>query len=293
MRVAEPHALPADDESADLAVSNLAVAGAADPGAAAEEMARVLAPGGTAMHHGAAARNLGRVPRPVPRRAARERQARSRWPPLDRHVASLPDAARVASWLEQAGLVNVGVDVERWEILFKSSREFLFAPLVELGPLSAVEAARRRRRRHAGRLLLHEGGDRHLLQGPSVRDHRRRRGRLGPQAAARGASTTVPACAEQTVALVAHARERANRAERALRNFSRQDYENMIGAGILGEDEHVELIGGQIVAMSPEGPVHAGAIDLCAEALRRVFGARSHRPRATPARRRLRRRART
>ena len=58
-----------------------------------------------------------------------------------------------------------------------------------------------------------------------------------------------------------------------LRNFSRRDYENMIGAGIIGEDEHVELIGGRIVAMSPEGPVHAGAIDLCAEALRRVFGA--------------------
>lgn len=56
------------------------------------------------------------------------------------------------------------------------------------------------------------------------------------------------------------------------RNFSRREYENMIRAGILGEDEHLELIGGRIVAMSPEGPVHAGAIDLCAEVLRRVFG---------------------
>jgi Uma2 family endonuclease len=57
------------------------------------------------------------------------------------------------------------------------------------------------------------------------------------------------------------------------RNFSRRDYENMIGAGIIGEDEHVELIGGRIIAMSPEGPIHAGAIDLCADALRRAFGA--------------------
>jgi Uma2 family endonuclease len=55
------------------------------------------------------------------------------------------------------------------------------------------------------------------------------------------------------------------------RNFSRSEYENMIRAGILGEDEHLELIGGRIVAMSPEGPAHAAAIDLCAEALRRVF----------------------
>jgi len=57
-----------------------------------------------------------------------------------------------------------------------------------------------------------------------------------------------------------------------VRNFSRRDYENMIRAGILGEDEHLELVGGRIVAMSPEGPAHAGAIDLCAEVLRRIFG---------------------
>jgi Uma2 family endonuclease len=56
------------------------------------------------------------------------------------------------------------------------------------------------------------------------------------------------------------------------RNFSRQEYEHMIGAGILGENQHVELIGGRIVEMSPEGPHHAGAIDLGAEALRAVFG---------------------
>lgn len=57
-----------------------------------------------------------------------------------------------------------------------------------------------------------------------------------------------------------------------LRNFSRRDFDNMIGAGIIGEDEHVELIGGRIVVMSPEGPLHAGAIDLCADALRLAFG---------------------
>jgi Uma2 family endonuclease len=58
----------------------------------------------------------------------------------------------------------------------------------------------------------------------------------------------------------------------AARNFSRQEYEKMIDAGILGEDEHLELVAGRIVEMSPEGPLHAGTIDLCAEALRRAFG---------------------
>ena len=56
------------------------------------------------------------------------------------------------------------------------------------------------------------------------------------------------------------------------RNFSRREYEKMIDVGILGEDEHVELIAGRIVQASPEGPVHAGTIDLCADVLRRLYG---------------------
>src|SRR5215831_13575418 len=56
-------------------------------------------------------------------------------------------------------------------------------------------------------------------------------------------------------------------------NLSRHEYAKMIRAGVIGEDERLELIGGRIVAMSPEGALHAGAIDLCAEALRRVFAA--------------------
>jgi Uma2 family endonuclease len=57
-----------------------------------------------------------------------------------------------------------------------------------------------------------------------------------------------------------------------LRNFSRLEYDKMIDAGVFGEGEHVELVGGAIVEMSPEGPHHAGTIDLIAEILRRTFG---------------------
>jgi Uma2 family endonuclease len=56
------------------------------------------------------------------------------------------------------------------------------------------------------------------------------------------------------------------------RNFSRLEYDKMVDAGIIGEDEHVELVGGAIVQMSPEGAHHAGTIDLCADLLRRAFG---------------------
>ena len=133
LRLGEPAALPADDASADLAVSNLAAA-AGDPGAVAEEMARVLAPGGAAIIT-APLRGTWQEFIDLFRDVLRESGKLDRLAGLDRHVAGLPDASRVASWLEQAGLADVGVDVERWEILFKTSREFLFAPLVEFGPL--------------------------------------------------------------------------------------------------------------------------------------------------------------
>jgi SAM-dependent methyltransferase len=133
LRVGAPAALPADDASADLAVSNLAAA-ANDPGAAVEEIARVLAPGGTAVIT-APLRGTWQEFIDLFRDVLRESGKHDRLAALDRHLAGLPDAARVASWLEQAGLTDVGVDVERWEILFKTSREFLFAPLVEFGPL--------------------------------------------------------------------------------------------------------------------------------------------------------------
>jgi hypothetical protein len=55
---------------------------------------------------------------------------------LDRHVAAMPDGAAALAWLEEAGLRDVELSLRRWEILFKSAREFFFAPLVELGPLS-------------------------------------------------------------------------------------------------------------------------------------------------------------
>ena len=133
-RVADPRNLPADDASVNVALSNLAVAAMPDPGTALEELARVLAPGGraaiTAPLRGTWAEFLDLF-----RNVLSESGRRDRVAEFDRYLAALPDASRVAGWLEQAGFTDVGVEIERWEILFKSSREFLFAPLVEMGPL--------------------------------------------------------------------------------------------------------------------------------------------------------------
>ncbi|HEY3354905.1 MAG TPA: Uma2 family endonuclease [Polyangia bacterium] len=56
------------------------------------------------------------------------------------------------------------------------------------------------------------------------------------------------------------------------RRWTRAEYERIVDAGVLGPEDHVELIDGEILVMSPEKSRHAAAIDLCAEALRRAFG---------------------
>lgn len=45
------------------------------------------------------------------------------------------------------------------------------------------------------------------------------------------------------------------------RRFSVDEYDRMIEAGILQEDEHVELLGGEIVCMSPIGKKHQARLD--------------------------------
>lgn len=57
----------------------------------------------------------------------------------------------------------------------------------------------------------------------------------------------------------------------AVHRWTRAQYERMIEAGVLGEDDRVELIEGEIVAMSPQGSRHAAAIRLIQRALRAAY----------------------
>ena len=57
------------------------------------------------------------------------------------------------------------------------------------------------------------------------------------------------------------------------RRFSVEDYHRMLQAGILSEDDRVELIDGEIVEMAPTGPRHAGTVKALAHLLwRRLQG---------------------
>src|SRR5947209_4336192 len=59
------------------------------------------------------------------------------------------------------------------------------------------------------------------------------------------------------------------------RLFTVDEYHRMVDAGILGEDDRVELIGGEIVQMTPIGPRHAGTVTKLVRLLIEQLGRRA------------------
>ena len=66
------------------------------------------------------------------------------------------------------------------------------------------------------------------------------------------------------------------------RLFTVTEYYRMMYAGILKEDDRVELIEGEIVAMSPIGSRHAGCVNKLLRLLERAFAADVRRHGAPP-----------
>ena len=56
------------------------------------------------------------------------------------------------------------------------------------------------------------------------------------------------------------------------RLFTVHDYHRMVDAGILSEDDRVELIHGEVLAMSPIGPPHDGAVLRASNSLFPIVG---------------------
>lgn len=60
---------------------------------------------------------------------------------LAKHLrASYPTPEAVEAWAQAAGLVDARVEIEEFSMLFRSSREFFFAPVIEHGPLPEWKA---------------------------------------------------------------------------------------------------------------------------------------------------------
>jgi SAM-dependent methyltransferase len=127
---------PVEPASCDLVFSNLGLAGSARPAADLAELAACLRPGGTLVAtlpvQGCWKEFLDLYGDVLAEQGRREALAALRG-----HRDHFPRPAELATWVERAGLEAVAVRTARWELLFKSAREFFFAPVVELGPLPA------------------------------------------------------------------------------------------------------------------------------------------------------------
>ncbi len=60
-----------------------------------------------------------------------------------------------------------------------------------------------------------------------------------------------------------------------LRAWTAAEYEQMVAAGVLGEDDRVELVEGEIVEMAPVGARHAASVNALARLLQRQVGDRA------------------
>jgi ubiquinone/menaquinone biosynthesis C-methylase UbiE len=127
--------LPFDPSSFDLVLDNVVMSDLAHPEEHHADLFRVARPGaevrvatllrGTWME-------FTDVYRDVLVRLGREDALAS----LRGYTASFPEAGTVANQMEQAGFTEVSARREHWELMFRSAREFFYAPVIELGPLS-------------------------------------------------------------------------------------------------------------------------------------------------------------
>jgi hypothetical protein len=55
---------------------------------------------------------------------------------LTAYGKSFPEPEALARQMEAAGMGKVAVETTHWELVFRTGREFFYAPVIELGPLA-------------------------------------------------------------------------------------------------------------------------------------------------------------
>jgi ubiquinone/menaquinone biosynthesis C-methylase UbiE len=124
------------DDVYDLTICNLGLADFPRPEVALVDFARVTTPGGevrcTLPLRGTFQEFFDIYQEVLTKHDKHDTLAR-----LQDHIAStFWEAEECYEWLETAGLKDATVEHDDFTMLFKSSREFFFAPVIELGPLS-------------------------------------------------------------------------------------------------------------------------------------------------------------
>ncbi len=131
--------LPFADSAFDHVLANVGLADVASPSGLLFELARVVKPGGEvrlATPLTGTWREFLDVFSDVLVRLRREESATA----LSVYAKAFPEPEALAHQMERAGLKGVTVETTHWELVFRTGREFFYAPVIELGPLPRWKA---------------------------------------------------------------------------------------------------------------------------------------------------------
>jgi ubiquinone/menaquinone biosynthesis C-methylase UbiE len=127
--------LPFADEVYDLVVSNAGLAEFDDPELAIRDFHRVAKEGGRVAVSLPLAGTFGEF-FDILREVLIKQDRPDAIDRLDAHLVRYAPLEQAEAWFEDAGLSEVRSEHEVFTLLFKSSREFFFAPIIEYGPLA-------------------------------------------------------------------------------------------------------------------------------------------------------------
>jgi ubiquinone/menaquinone biosynthesis C-methylase UbiE len=131
--------LPFAENGFDHVLANVALPEMAAPVAELAELVRVTKPGGElrlATPLAGTWREFLDVYSDVLVRLRKHEMAEA----LAAYRATFPEPEVLATQLEAAGIGKVTVETVHWELMFRTGREFFYAPVIELGPLPRWKA---------------------------------------------------------------------------------------------------------------------------------------------------------
>ena len=131
--------LPFAENGFDHVLANMALPELASPAAQLAELVRVTKPGGQlrlATPLAGTWREFLDVYSDVLIRLRKHEMAEA----LDAYRTTFPEPEALATELEATGLGGVSVETVHWELMFRTGREFFYAPVIELGPLPRWKA---------------------------------------------------------------------------------------------------------------------------------------------------------
>lgn len=119
----------------DLVLCNLGLSEIPEPRVALKDFARVAKPGGKVVCTLSLSGTWGEF-YDIYREVLVKHDKHDTLERLEKHLLSYPQPEDVERWLKYSGLTDTQIEVEEFALLFRSSREFFFAPVIEYGPLS-------------------------------------------------------------------------------------------------------------------------------------------------------------